>query len=81
MVEVPSRRHALECDGRGDVTAVGRERTATALPCVGAHIGRAGAAEPHVGRHWGGRGVGGDAGRRDIAVHCAGQTTRRFAAR
>lgn len=80
-MDVPSGCHALEGEGRGEVTAVGRERTATALPCVGAHIGRAGAAEPHVGRHWGGRGVGRDAGRRDIAVHCAGQTIRRFAAR
>lgn len=41
---------ALEGQWAGDVTAVGRESTATGrLPCGAGHIGRRGAAVPHVG--------------------------------
>lgn len=78
MEGVASGRHALEGQRGGDVTAVGRESTATGrLPCVSGHIGRRGGAVPHVGRHLGGRVVGRDAGRCDIAVHC-GQAIRRL---
>lgn len=41
---------ALEGQRGSDVTAVGRESTATGrLPCGAGHIGRRGAAVPHVG--------------------------------
>lgn len=74
--------HTLEGQRGGNiVTAVVRESTATGrLPCGTGHIGRRGGAVPHVGRHWGGRVVGWDAGRCDITVHC-GQATLRLSGR
>lgn len=74
--------HTLEGQRGGNiVTAVVRESTATGrLPCGTGHIGRRGGAVPHVGRHWGGRVVGWDAGRCDITVHC-GKTTLHLSGR
>lgn len=43
-------RHALKGQRGGEVTAVGRESTATGwLPRGSGHIGRGGGAVPHVG--------------------------------
>lgn len=50
MDRVSRGSHALEGQWGGDVTAVGRESTATGrLPCGAGHIGRRGAAVRHVG--------------------------------